>query len=70
MNREGDNKSTAPNQSTQPGGADRYHTENERQRGNTPHSHSDDIDQVEGRMNNGEIGSGITREDDDTDKSK
>ena len=70
MNREGDNKSTVPDQTSQLGTTGRYGTENEQQMDNGQHSQLDDIDQVEGRMNNGEIGLGITKQDDESGKSE
>jgi hypothetical protein len=70
MDREGDNQSAASGQISQPGNASRFHPENEKRVGNDQHHHFDDMDQVEGRMHNGEIGSGITKQDEDREKKE
>ena len=66
MNREDDKKSMAPNEASQTENANRFQTSNDQQSDNDQHSYPGELDQVEGRMNNGEIGGGITKSDDDT----
>ena len=68
MNREEDNKPAVPNEASQADKANRSNTGNERQIGNDQYSYPGAMDQVEGRMNNGEIGSGITKAEEDADR--
>ena len=70
MNRKEDNKSTTLDQSGQAGNAGQSQPIGNSEISMDEHSYLDTLDKEEGRMNNGEIGSGIRMEEDNKDDEK